>query len=283
MQEMIVTLQDACLNLTWTTLFVPGIIAAATGLFLWLGGMRYSSLVLTLIGAAAGASLGLMASQWFSLQPAIPALIGAIGLGLIALLLQQTVILVLAACICATVGGATYLSYNMTTPQQQELVGQLRNSVAAPSELADQDSPSGSYIRRLRELAATRDSEGASLHDKAIARLKELLAEIELSASSNRGTLILWIVLGAGIGLILAFVLKKIVMALCCSIVGTTAVLLGVSAMLLSKQTPVLTGFASQPRLLPILFLSMVAFGWLVQLLLARPSKAAAEDSEEEE
>jgi hypothetical protein len=65
--------------------------------------------------------------------------------------------------------------------------------------------------------------------------------------------------------------------------VGTTAVLGGVMALLLAKGTAACSALQNHPRVLPMVFVLMILFGWAVQLLLVRPKKAAKSPVKEKE
>jgi hypothetical protein len=71
--------------------------------------------------------------------------------------------------------------------------------------------------------------------------------------------------------------------ALCCSIVGTTAILAGMLALLLAKGTEVFTALETKPHTLPSLYLAMILFGLLVQLLLAGSPKTKTVETTQED
>ena len=54
MGDLLLRLEEACLGLGTLQLVLPGLAAAAVGLFLWLAGARYAWIVVGLLGAIAG-------------------------------------------------------------------------------------------------------------------------------------------------------------------------------------------------------------------------------------
>ena len=114
MNELLLKIQDACLQLNGWHLAIPGIAAVIMGLFLWLGGARYAFFVVGVLGAMVGSAAGLAVSQWFDLQLPLTVSIGAAIFAIIAILLQQTVILILAALIFALACGMAYMGQRVS-------------------------------------------------------------------------------------------------------------------------------------------------------------------------
>ena len=65
MQELLLKFQEAAFQMDPPSLWIPGCIGIVLGLFLWLGGTRYSSFVIGILGAGFGASCGILISHWF--------------------------------------------------------------------------------------------------------------------------------------------------------------------------------------------------------------------------
>jgi len=282
MHNLVLRIEQACLQMNWPVLLGLGLIATALGLFLWLGGLRYSALVLALLGAAVGATLGLLLSRWLPGPTVLIVVIGAAVVALIAAVMQQPIILLLAAIIFALVCGMTYMTLKLNSQQWRDTLAQLTEQVRAhPDDLPDDNSARANLLRHLAAMAPSRDSETdhRSPHQRAMAGLKAALAELRFSASSSWVSLAVWIILGGLVGLAIAFLLKRLIMALCCSIVGSSSVFLGVSAILLAKKAAVLTGLWSRPALAPVVFGVMVGVGLLVQLLFVRPIKTTHRDT----
>lgn len=271
MSELLLRIQDAALQLDSVALWLPGLIAAFMGLFLWLGGKRYSFYVIGLLGASTGAFLGLMFSHWFETDTLVAVAIGAILFAIVAVLMERVVLILLATLIFAVACGGSYFSYAAQETNWNEklsILDRVRNSPYLPggiNSLSETDAPPH------EELAM--DETAPRSHSHAVAKLKDIFGAIKQSAGENKGMLILWTVLGAAIGLTLAYILQKLVMVFCCSVVGTSAIIGGVVAVILAKGDPVITSLLLKPKLTPTIFLLMVAFGCICQLLFARKSR----------
>ena len=72
-------------------------------------------------------------------------------------------------------------------------------------------------------------------------------------------------------------------MALCCSIVGTTSIIIGVMLLITAKGNLPFTAIQDKGNFLTILFVAMVLVGWIVQLFIGRPKKKVVKQIVEEE
>jgi len=262
MSELLIRIEETCLQVESVRLLLPGLIATVLGLFLWLGGAKYSAIVIGLLGGACGALGGFMVSQWFSLSLPLATILGAVILALAAVLLQQMVIILLATVIFAAICGFTYLSYSVDDQSWNDSIS------AARAQALDQVQP---YLDTEKTAGTARE------------KISEIFDDIKAVAGDHSGSMVIWALIGAGIGLICAYFLKRIMMALCCSIVGTTAIISGMILLLFAKETEVFTALQSRPQVLPTVFIAMVAFGWLVQLFLSSAPKTAKADDDENE
>ena len=294
MEDLLLNIEQACLQLNGSTLVIPGILGIVLGLFLWIGGMRYAQLVLGLLGAVAGGFAGLAVSQWFEQGNTLWYILGgAVILALVAILIRRMVILLLATLIFAIVAGTAYFGYSITTEQYQDLLGRVRQTAdnirQNRQSLQDAQADDNEMIlaRRLAELMQQQQDaqEQTSNHDQAMGKLRALWEELRYAASANKGMLIACVIAGAALGLALAFLLRHLVMALCCSIVGTSAIMAGLAAILLATGKTILTQMNQKPTVAPAIFIIMVALGWGIQLLItpALKAKKSTDDSDEEE
>jgi hypothetical protein len=283
MQDFLTRIEEACLQMDPTWLWVPGLIAAALGLFLWLGGTRYAFFVVGFLGAMMGAGIGLLISQWFETPLLLSAGIGAAVLAVIAVLMEHTVIMLLATLIFAATCGTTYLSFSLDDSWKQTLEERARQKI-----LQENNLDATGFLQAPREEESdyddmTDDSLENDEEKTGLAKLKSVLADLKESLGSNKGMLILWILLGAAAGLTLGYLLKRIMMALCCSIVGSALIIGGILALILAKQTAVISSLQGRPRLLPTIFVGMILLGSLVQLLLAGSKKVVKAESKDKE
>jgi len=226
-----------------------------------------------ILGAAFGAAVGLTVSQWFATNTLMATGIGAILFAIAAVLMERVVILLLAILIFAVACGSSYFSYavqNTNWKEKLTILEQVRQGYTL-------DTDAG-----FSEERDTNEAAPSGGHQRAVAKLKEIFGAIRQSAGERKGMLILWTILGAIIGLTLAYLLKKLVMVFCCSVVGTSSIIAGVVAVILAKGDPIITSLLLKPKLTPTIFLIMVAIGCVCQLLFARKPKKVVVESEDD-
>lgn len=279
MIEFLLRVEEACLQLATWHLVVPGICLIVLGLFLWLGGVRYAFLVAGLFGAALGGLLGLLASRWFGLEMSLAVAGGAVIMTILSLLLQNLVVIGLAIVLFSAVGGFSYLAYSLD---------QKGASGSADSSLRD-SLPSVSDVEALvrhesESLRETSGSEEDSTASEGVRKLIRIRDEISELASTNRTMVIVCAVGGAFLGLLLGYFLKKLMMAISCSIIGSSGAILGMGMLLLAKGSPVISTLQERPKLLPTLFIVMLIIGCMAQLILAGAKKmeTTTEDEDKE-
>lgn len=279
MSDLLLRIQDAALQLNPSVLWIPGLVAAFLGLFLWLGGKRYSFFVIGILGAALGAAIGLIVSQWFGTDLLVSVAIGAILIAIAAVLMERLVIVLLATLIFATACGSSYWSYAVkdTDWKNKLSIAKLDQARGILEGIQDGELPESAF-----DESVTTDADQVRGHQSAVAKLKEIFAAIKTSAGENKGMLILWTILGAAIGLTLAYLLKKLVMAFCCSVVGSASIIAGIIAVILAKGNMIISTLLQSPKLVPTIFLAMVFFGFACQLLFGRkPKKIVVEEEDD--
>ena len=286
MLNLLLRIQDACLQLDWLHLTIPGLAAVVLGLFLWLGGARYAWVVVGLLGAALGSIAGLFASQWFGVTMGLAVAGGAAVFALLAILMRHTVIILLAGLIFAFVCGVSYMGYALNEQSGQGPVERIKQQALGLAGSANADGGRGtSPSESLSDGALGVLNLGNALggHEGGLRKLRNIGGDLRKAASTHRNMLLLWAVVGATVGLGLAYVLKKLIMPLCCSIAGSAGVIGGMLALFLAKDVDVFSSLQSHPRLLPIIFGAMIIFGSLVQTLLAGARIRRLQADEEEE
>jgi len=270
MQEILTRIEALCLELPSGTLFIAGIIVTVMGLYLWLGGNYYYGIIVGLLGAALGSLAGMVVSQSFNLASIWCILIGATLLALVSVHFKNIVIIILAVLIFSLSSGTGYLSYALNSAKslrENNLTNSMDNSSPADSvsgleHLVDITKKSRDTINKTTDAAG-------NFYEK----LKQVLSDAWSDTSGHRWQLFAFIALGGVVGFLLACLVKKIVIALCCSIVGAAATIAGVQILLMAKGAAMLEALQKRPSILPIIFSAMVIFGWLVQLLIVRSGK----------
>lgn len=278
MYELFVRIETLLQPLTSPVLLGIGIPAVLVGLVLWLGGSRYSTVIIGLLGAVVGSFVGLLVSQWLNLHPWLSMLVGAVVLAVASILLRNVLILILAVLVFSAVTGAGYLSVvlDRIAPPQAEPQGQALTASGVPVQSFSNMEPT----QRLNYM------NDITHEDQTFAdRLKALLTDTWNAVGSQGVMVILAVVVGAVVGILLVWFIAKVIIALAYSLVGTAAIFLGAQAALLGAGYPVASAFDTRRSLLPIAFIAMTAIGWVWQLFFAGPKHKPphAKESEESE
>jgi hypothetical protein len=270
MYELLLRTETLFWGLSSLALLIIGIVALVAGLVLWLGGSRHSTVIIGLLGAVVGSALGLLVSQWLTLNPWLSMIVGAAVLAGISVLLRNILVLVLAVLVLSALGGAGYLAVVLDRAVPQ----------ARPEAQAGQ-GPTVQYFSGMDQTGRMNYMEDLSGQDQTFAeRLKALLANTWEAIRPHAWMVALAALAGAVIGLLLVWFVAKIVIALAYSIVGTAAIFLGVQAALLAAGYAVVSALADHRRILPITFLIMIALGWLWQLFVSSRRPKVVEESE---
>ncbi|MCL5281726.1 MAG: hypothetical protein M1376_17650 [Planctomycetes bacterium] len=263
MYELLLRTETLLAGLTTPVLAAVGLVALVVGLVLWLGGTRYSAIIIGLLGAVVGSACGLLVAQQLEANPWLGMIVGAAILGGLSILLKSVLILVLAVLVFSAVSGAGYLTV-------------VLDRAIPPAQAVDQNEPrrtvryfSGMGLAERRTYMNDISHETESFAD----RLHALLTNTWEAVGPHGWALALAILAGAVVGILLVWFIAKIVIALAYSIVGTATIFLGVQAALLAAGVPVVSDLASRRGALPIAFLIMTVVGWVWQLFYGGPKK----------
>jgi hypothetical protein len=277
MYELLLRTEALFQSLQTPVLAAVGAVGILVGLVFWLGGTRYGAVIAGLLGALVGAVVGLVATPLLPVEPWLGVVIGAAVVGGLAILLRHILILVLAVLVISAVSGAGYLSVVLdravprtpaATEAPADAPGALRPTLQYFSGMSATDRVN--YMNEItREAKTFRERFGA------------LLADTWEAAGTRGWTLILAVALGAVVGILLVWLIAKIVIALAYSLVGTAVLLLGAQAALLGAGIPAVSDLDARRWLLPITFLVMSVVGWVWQLFYGGPAKAKRQAPEE--
>jgi hypothetical protein len=272
MYELLLRTETLFLGLEAPVLLAVGVGAIIVGLVFWLGGTRHSVVIIGLLGAVVGCAVGLLVGPWFTANPWLSMLLGAVVLGGLSILLRNVLIVMLAVLVFSTVGGAGYLSVLLDqavppAPSQAQQ-DEPRRGLQYFSGLAPADRLS--YMEDLSKDAGT-----------FAERLQALLANTWEAAHPQGWALILAVVAGAVMGILLVWLIAKIVIALAYSIVGTALIFLGVQAALVTVGILLVSDIGSRRWLLPVAFAVQTVVGWVWQLLHAGGKKPEKEPAQE--
>ena len=260
MYELLIRVETACVEAPLPTLLSVGAVATIAGLLLWLAGTYFSSVIIGILGAAVGSFCGLLISQWFDLTSLLSMGIGAVVLCAAAVLLRNFIIIVLAIIIFALAAGTAYSSIILGSPVQQQ---ETELEPVAISSFSEMDPTMRlSYVNEISE-------EQDGFFEKLKAMLKDTLSTM----SPFKWKLLLSTVVGGLGGLLLAWFIKKFMIALCCSIVGAMLVIVGVENLLMATGFQMCNALGGHRLALTVTYFSMVGVGAVVQLIIARSKK----------
>ncbi len=273
MYELLLRTETLLAGLQTPVLAAVGLVALVVGLVLWLGGTRYSAVIIGLLGAVVGSACGLLVAQQFSANPWLGMIAGAAVLGGLSILLKNALIVILAVLVFSAVSGAGYLAVILDRAVPQARV----EDRSAPGQTVRYFSGMGLAERQTYMKDISHEAE--TFAD----RLQALLTNTWEAAGPHGWALGLAILAGAVAGILLVWFLAKIVIALAYSIVGTATIFLGIQAALLAAGVPVASELASRRSALPLAFLIMAVIGWVWQLFYGGPKKPGPAPAREAE
>lgn len=282
MNELLLRVETLCAEVDSTILLGAGAGMVVVGLFLWLGGARYGTIVIGLLGAAVGAMIGLLVSQKAGLGPFLCMAVGAVILSILSIAARNGLVIVLATVIFALLAATVYTSYVLDRQPTEEAT---TRSAAPGSSFAASGEPKFVYqsfsSMDPNSRQAYIDNLGGSKEDFQ-SRLKVMLADLWRALGPYRWYLLAAILIGGVGGFLLIWFIKNVVLPLCYSVVGATAALLGAQVLLLGLGAHVVNDLAPRPWIVPAAFGSMTLIGWVRQLLAGRKRHARAEEGPKE-
>ncbi|MHC4543707.1 MAG: hypothetical protein ACYTDW_03290 [Planctomycetota bacterium] len=262
MYELLIRIETLCLEAQPLMLLGVGVVMTVLGLLLWLGGSYFSSIIIGVLGAVVGAFCGLLVSQWFDLNPLLSMIIGAAALCIAAVIFRNFIIVALAAMVFALAAGTAYSSMVLISPPQRQ------DTEVSPAQFRSfsQMDPTmrRAYIDEIAE-------EEAGFFEK----LKALLGDALNIMSPHKWKLLLSVLLGGIGGLLLFWLLKRLVLALCYSGVGALLVLVGTESLLMTVDFQMCSALQGHRHILTIIFFFMVGAGTIVQLIAKKPHKSS--------
>lgn len=246
-------MKGLCQESPSAVLLNSGPLMLIVGFLLWLAGLYFRTAIVGLMGAAAGLFCGLAVSQWLNLSAWICSAAGAALVCLVLVLFNKAVLMLLATLVFAPFGTIIYCGL---APQQSSaaLLESMGSSVHLPL-----NHDTSAQIASVSQFIKNDSSFSTRLH---------LLFEENVQHISLQQLDILLTALLAGmIGVLLCWHLRKPVMALCCSGIGTFLIVIGLEIALLGMNIHFSEWFQEHPENLSIIYLSLVLFGVIVQFL----------------
>ena len=260
MYELLIRIETLCVEAPPLTLLGIGLVTTAAGLLLWLAGMYFSSVIIGILGAVVGSFCGLLVSQWLDVSSLLTMGIGAVLFCVAAVLFRNIIIVVLAVIVFALASSTAYSSMILGSPSEQPEAGLDQRMFRSFSQM----DPAArlAYVNRVSQ-------EAEGFFEKLKALLKDTLGAM----NPHKWKLLLAALLGGIGGLALIWLIKRLVLAVCCSGVGALLVLVGIESMLMVGGVQVCSAFAEHRGVLTAAYFSMVGIGTIVQLILMRSRK----------
>jgi hypothetical protein len=183
----------------------------------------------------------------------------AAAFAIAAVLFKNILIIILASVVFALAGGTVYTSLILKeTPPPPQPASQLSPAFVQPFSQMD-PAARLAYADQVTEKANT-----------FLEKLKLLIKDAMQTMSPYKWKILLIAVAGGIAGLLLIWFLRKLILALCYSGVGTFLTLIGIEVFLLTFNSRFCSFFQYRRAAFTIVFLSMLGFGTIFQLIVAR-------------
>lgn len=220
-----------------------GLIVVLAGLFIWLGGLGFKKLLITVAGIVSGGVFGLVL---FGLNIIAAAALAAI-FAFVAISFERIFITVLAAILAGVICFAVVAGPYVAQPKP---VITFNHAPAAGKTLG---------IRESIDRVETYMSDSAAGIRKTCSRMPFYT----------------WLILAVAviISAAIAIYFWHFTSAVCCSVLGTIFVFAGMILLLLHKGSKPLSCIYEKPLFYLSVFAAMVAFGTIEQLIICKPAK----------
>lgn len=266
MYELLIRIETLCLDARPLMLLGIGAVTVIVGLLLWLAGAYFGSVIIGILGAVVGSFCGLLFAQWFDLNPLLCMIIGTVIFCISAVLFRNIIIIVIAVIVFALAGGTVYSSFILGNPTQQQEVKETPVFVQSFSHM--NPDMRQAYIQEITE-----EQEGFSQ------KLKALLGDALKTMDPHKWKLLFSVIVGGGICLLLIWLLKKLVFALCYSSIGTLLIFIGAECLLMAVGFQMCSQLQGHRNVIAFIYFPMVGCGAIIQLFLTRSRKSRETDN----
>lgn len=260
MFEILIRIESLCSDSTSDALLIGGLLVLILGILLWLAGLYFCGVILALSGAVAGVFSGWLVSGWLNTSALAGMAIGVFVFTIASVVFRNAVMVFLATLVFALSGGTAYAGLILHKTPSPETFSEFNASILQPLsqiEIASSDA-------RLNPTS----EEDVAFSDG----LSRFFVDIHEAVSPHQWEIILVIVLGGVVGLLLSWVLRRPIMAVCFSGVGALLVLAGLEVILLTLNVHLISRFQGRQTLFSILYLSLVGIGVIIQFVLLTSS-----------
>jgi hypothetical protein len=196
-------------------------------------------------------------------------LIGAAVLAAASVLLRNALMFVLAVVVIASVSGAGYVVVLLDRIAPQQAEGTATTESATSPRMSIQSFTNMDQSARMNYMDQMTKEQSFS------ERLRAMLDNTWQAVEPHVWKVGLSVLAGGVVAIFLIWLVKKALIALAYSIVGTATLLLGAQAALLGAGVAVISQMGPRPWVLPGTFAGMTAVGWICQLFLLGPKTHA--------
>jgi hypothetical protein len=222
----------------------PGAAAVVVGLFVWLGGLGLRKVLVAIAGAVCGGVLGFLVIR----HGLVAAGVSAAVVAATAVVFERVSIALLAGALAALI---SFIILAGPPFERSQTAGPIGPDEASPAK-------SGQILELLKAYATDVGE-----------RVKRLASQMPIY---KRMIMAAW----ATVFMAGAFIFRRLVPALCFSVIGTTFVFAGMILLLLYKQAAPVSRISGQPLAYAGAFAAMTVFGTAEQVLLCRGAKMRA-------
>jgi len=223
----------------------PGLVCVIAGLFIWLGGLGFRKLLVTVAGAICGGVFGFFAIG----ENIVSAVFMAALIAAIAIVFERLFIAILTAALAAVFAFVV-------------LAGQYVENSQGPAPIGLGEVSVQSQAIGVRESAEKMKA--------YIIDVSQRIKHAGLQMPVYRWAIIIMLAL---IFIVAGFSLWQLASALCCSVLGTALIFAGMILLLLHKGAVPVSIICSKSSYYATAFIAMIAFGTIEQLLLCKRSK----------
>jgi len=242
MLEIFQNFEQAAARFAPLVLIVPGLAAIAVGLFVWLGGLGFRRLLVALVGAISGAICGFCVISRNIVAATVTASVAALAV----IIFERLLITVLLAALVAVLALAVLLEPYVKTAEPANPPNR--------GEIANQDSTW--TIRQSIEILKGYAVDFSN-------QVKQACAQMPVHR---------WAIIAvlAVIFLVAGFWLWRFASAFCYAALGTLLIFAGMILLLSYKGSEPISKIANRSAFYATVFITMIAFGTVEQLLLCR-------------
>jgi len=252
MLEILQNFEQTAASFRPIVLIGPGVAAVLVGLFVWLGGLGLRRLLVAVVGAVGGGICGFFIIGRNTMSAMISAGVAAV----IAIIFEKFFITILAAALAVVLGLAILAGPYIENPQEP-----IQNYYPFNQEKISYRGP---YISVYESIHIVK----AYIVDFSD-RIKQACLQMPVYN---------WIIIAALAAIFITggFLLWRLTSALCCATLGTLLVFGGMILLLLYKGAAPISSISRRTLFYAAVFIVMIAFGTIEQLLLCPWLKSKA-------